>query len=369
MLGTALPWKARGDLDASLTGGTRERPAAAADAAAPVDPDEVPVRRAIPILGPAESGNGGMAGPIAVTLDPLVTQRTVTPGGVLADSADEHVGAGWHLPLGKVFTIGYDSGVNVFRQDAGIDDDEEATSEITTGFTSKGSLAMQTGTSVKWTGYVQADRDFTGGMPGSSEGTKHGVEGAWTPVKDVTSVAATASTGQTARMNGSILDEDLYGATVTQKLPFVPVTLRTSGSMGEDTTPMLTADDKDTREVDASLLWKIVDGASASAGVRRLEGASPGSTTLQDSYFSQLSVQPSDVWTVTMGAMRERMEMMGSSSGTGSDVLLNVGMTWNLGERFSAGAGVGCRVLQSQTPPPGHAGPPATVSVSAGGKF
>jgi long-subunit fatty acid transport protein len=53
----------------------------------------------------------------------------------------------------------------------------------------------------------------------------------------------------------------------------------------------------------------------------------------------------------------------------GSDVLLSFGLTWTLGDRFNAGAGLNYRVLQSQTPASAQSTPPATFSVSAGGKF
>jgi hypothetical protein len=49
--------------------------------------------------------------------------------------------------------------------------------------------------------------------------------------------------------------------------------------------------------------------------------------------------------------------------------MLTFGVNWNLGDRFNAGAGLNYRVLQSQAPATAISTPPATFSLSAGGKF
>ena len=333
----------------------------------------VPARE-IPILTSTDQA-GNSADHFQVTINPLTVRRAPNADGTLADSANEYVDFGWHLPLSSLFTIGYDTGVNAFRQDQTIWDDEEATSEITSALVNKASLAVQTGTSLKWTGYVQGQRSITDGQPGYSDATKYGTEAAWTPVKDVTTVKVDAATQQTiSDFNHSILDEDLYTASLDQKLPYIPVTLHTAGSATDDTAPLLAANDKESTIIDASLLWKIVPSTSLSGGTQWQETNVPATLTLQNSnvYFTQIAVQASQSWLVTLRAAHDQKSATASGQylSAGYDDIVSLGLTWKLGDRFNAGAGLDYRVLQSQTPAPGQTPPPpASVSVSAGGSF
>jgi hypothetical protein len=325
----------------------------------------------IPILTSTDPGTS--TAHFQATVNPLTTTRAPGATGALADSANENVDFGYHVPIFSMFTIGYDTAVNAFRQDQTIWDDEEATSQVTTALANKASVQVSTGPSLKWTDYVQAQRSITDGLPGYSDATKYGTEAAWTPVKDVTTVKVQASTQQTTNFDQSILDENLYTASLDQKLPYIPFTLHTAGSVTDDTSPLLAANDKDNTIVDASLLWKIVPSTSLSGGVQRQDANTPASLTLQNTnvYFTQVSLQPAKAWTVTMRAAHEQKDSTeaGQFLSTSSDVLLSFGLTWTLGDRFNAGAGLNYRVLQSQTPAPVQSAPPATFSVSAGGKF
>jgi len=338
-------------------------------------PDDIaPAATPIPILTATDAA-ASSTDHFQVSIDPLIATRAPGPTGQLADSADEHVGLAWHLPLFSLFSVGYDSGINAFRQDQAIFDDNGATSEVTTSLINKASLILESGTTFKWTGYVQGSRSFTGGLPGYTDATTYGTEAAWSPFKDITTVKVDASTqtSQTFNLNRSILDEDIYSASLDQKLPCVPVTLHTAGAITDDSVPLLSGSDKNTDEVDASLLWKIVDNASASAGVQLIDCNTPSTVTLQNTnaIFSQISLQPSDTWTVTMRAAHEQTDATaaGQFLSTESDVLLSLGLTWKLSDHFTAGAGLDYRVLQSETPAPIQSVPPATISLSAGGNF
>jgi hypothetical protein len=347
-------------------------------AAVAEDPDTISApgvstpTREIPVLtGTAQSGN--TSGHFQATIDPLIATRTPNASGVLADTADEHVDFGWHIPIFSLFTIGYDTGVNAFRQDQAIWDDEEATSQVTTALINKGSLAVQSGSNVNLTGYVQTQRSLTDGQPDYSDATKYGTDLAWTPLKDVTTVKADASTQETVNFNHSILDEDFYTTSLDQKLPYLPLTLHTAGSLTDDTAPLLAADDKDNVIVDASLLWKIVPSASCSTGLQRQDASIPASLQLADTdtYFTQVSLQTSQAVTLTVRAAHEQTNTTAADQflSTSSDVLLTFGLTWNLGDRFNLGAGLNYRALQSQTPTPTIGASPTSFSLSAGGHF
>jgi hypothetical protein len=308
-----------------------------------------------------------------VGIDPLITTRAANPYGVLADSTDEHVDAGYTLPLSNMFSVGYDTGINAFRQDQAIWDDDEATSEVTTSLINKGSIVIQTGPQLKWTDYIQAQRSLTDGQPGYSDATKYGTDAAWTPVKDVTTVSVDASTQTTYNFDHSILDEDLCTTALDQKLPWVPLTLHTAGSITDDASPTIALDDKDTTVINASLLWKMVPSTSLTTGVQRQDINIPASVQLADTdtYFTQVSVQAAQAVTFIMRAARDQTNTTsaGQYLSTNSDVMLTFGVNWNLGDRFNAGAGLNYRVLQSQAPATAISTPPATFSLSAGGKF
>jgi hypothetical protein len=308
-----------------------------------------------------------------VGIDPLITARTANASGVLADSDDEHVDAGYTLPLTGAVSMGYDTGINAFRQDQAIWDDTEATSQVTTSLINKGSIQIQTGPQLKWTDYIQAQRSLTDGQPGYSDATKYGTDAAWTPIKDVTTVSVDASTQTTYNFDHSILDEDLCTTALDQKLPWVPLTLHTAGSVTDDTSPTIALDDKDTTVINASLLWKMVPSTSLTTGVQRQNVNIPSSVQLAntDTYFTQVSVQAAQAVTFILRAAHDQTDTTsaGQFLSTNSDVLLTVGVNWNLGDRFNAGAGVNYRVLQSQTPATAISTPPATFSLSAGGKF
>jgi hypothetical protein len=326
----------------------------------------------IPILTSTDSP-GATTSYFQATVSPLMVQRVPDATGALADSADESVDFGWRLPLFSGLSIGYDYGVNSFRQDQTIWDDEEATSLVTSALFNKAGLEIQAGPPLKWTNYVQGQRSLTDGQTGFSDATKYGTEAAWTPVKDVTTLKVQASTQETYNFDRSILDENLYTTSLDQKLPYIPFTLHTAGSVTDDTAPLLAANDKNNTIVDGSLLWKIDPGTSLSGGVQRQDTSIPASMTLQNTnvYFTQVTLQPAQAWTVTMRAAHEQRAATeaGQFLSNGSDVLLSFGLTWSLGDRFNAGAGLNYRVLQSQTPASAQSTPPATFSVSAGGKF
>jgi hypothetical protein len=346
--------------------------AGAADADTLYAPGIPTSEREIPILtstGQADTS----ADHFQVTVDPLVVQRAPDAAGQLADSANEYVDFGWHLPIFSLFTIGYDAAVNSFRQDQTIWDDEEATSQITSSLINKASLQVQTTPALKWTGYVQAQRSLTDGQPGYSDATKYGGEAAWTPVKDVTTVKVDASTQETYNFDHSILDENLYTTSLDQKLPYIPVTLHTAGSVTDDTAPLVAANDKNNTIENASLLWKVVPSTSLTGGLQRQDTTIPATITLQNTntYFTQVSLQASRSWTVTAGAAYDQKAstQAGQFLSSGHDDTLSFGLTWKLGDRFNAGAGINYRVLQSQTPAPLQNTSPATVSISAGGNF
>ena len=348
----------------------------AASAADDVDPEDVisapsPLRP-IPILsgtGQAENSSGHFQ----ATVNPLVVVRVPNAQGALADSANEYVDFGWHLPIFSLFTIGYDTGVNAFRQDQTIWDDDEATSQVTSALINKVSIEADAGPALKWTNYVQGQRGMTDGQTGYTDATKYGTQAAWTPVKDVTTVKVDASTQETYNFNQSILDEDLTTASLDQKLPYIPVTLHTGASLIEDTSPLLSAGDKNNTVIDASLLWKIVATTAYSIGVQRQDTTLPAAGQLSNSdiYFTQIALQPAQAWSVTARAARELREASESGQflSNGSDVLLSLGMTWKLNDHFNAGAGLNYRLLQSSTPAPASNAPPATISLSAGGNF
>jgi hypothetical protein len=347
--------------------------------AADLDPlsavdDIAPAATPIPILS-ATTAAASSTDHFSVSVDPLITQRAPGPTGQLADSADEHVGLAWHLPVFSLFTVGYDSGINAFRQDQTIFDDNEATSQVTTAFINKASVIVKSGSSYQWTGYVQGTRSYVGGFPGYTDATQLGTEAAWNPFKDITTVKVNASTTSTQpyNLNRSILEENIYGASIDQKLPYVPLTLHTAGSITDDTVPLVSGSDKDSTEIDASLLWKIVDNATASAGVQLQDCNTPSTITLQNAHtvFTQLAVQPADICTVTMRAAHEQRDTStaGQFVSTDSDVLLSLGLSWKFNSHLNAGAGIDYRVLQSQTPAPVQSIPPATISLSAGGNF
>ena len=120
--------------------------------------------REIPILTSTDSA-ANSADHFQVTVDPLITQRAPNACGALADSVDQNVDFGWHLPVFNLLTIGYDTDVNSFRQDQTIWDDEEATSLVTTSVANKASLQLQTGPTFKLTGFVQEQQSLTDGQP------------------------------------------------------------------------------------------------------------------------------------------------------------------------------------------------------------
>ena len=340
------------------------------------DPDTissaVTPTRDIPILTSTDQA-ANSADHFQVTVTPLTVQRAPNPNGVLADSANQYVDFGWHLPIFSMLTVGYDTGVNAFRQDQTIWDDEEATSQSTSALINKASLQIQAGPPLKWTGYVQGQRSITDGQPGWSDATKYGTEAAWTPVKDVTTLKLQASTQETVNFDRSILDENLYTTSLDQKLPYFPLTLHTAASITDDTAPLLASNDKDNTIFDASLLWKLNPATSFSGGLQRQDSTTPASMTLQNTnvYFTQVSLQPFQAWTLTMRAAHEQKAATeaGQFLSTGYDDILSLGLTWQLGPRFNAAAGLNYRLLQSQTPAPALNTPPATVSVSAGGNF
>lgn len=306
-------------------------------------------------------------------VDPLVTTRAANPYGVLADSDDEHVDAGYTLPIFSTVSVGYDTGINAFRQDQAIWDDDEATSEVTTSLINKGSIMIQTGPQLKWSDYVQGQTSATDGQAGYSDATKYGTDVAWTPIKDVTTISADASTQKTYNFDHSILDEDLYTGALDQKLPWVPLTLHTAGSITDDESPTIALDDKNTNVVDASLLWKMVPSTSLTTGVQRQDIDTPSTVKLAntDTYFTQVNVQAAQAVTFIMRAAHDdtNTTSAGQFLSNTSDVILTFGVNWNLGDRFNAGAGVNYRVLDSQAPATAISTPPATFSLSAGGKF
>jgi hypothetical protein len=334
-------------------------------------PDDIPVMRAIPIYAPQDQDQS--TGHFQATVAPPVLVRAEDASGALADSANEYVDFGWRMPIFSMFSIGYDTGVNAFRQDATIWDDEEATSTVTTALINKVSATVQSGSNVSLTPYVQGQRSLTDGQPGFSDATKYGADLAWTPFKDVTTIKADASTQATYNFNHSLMDEDLCTISADQKLPGVPLTLHTAGSITDDSAPLLTADDKSNTIVDASLLWKIVDSTSASIGTQRQDTTIPASLQLADTdtYFTQVSLQTSKTVIVTVRAAHEQTDSTaaGQFLSNSSDVLLTFGLTWNLGDTFNLGAGLNYRTLQSATPAPAVNASPASVSISAGGKF
>jgi hypothetical protein len=325
----------------------------------------------IPLIQPAQSQSG--SDHFQVTINPLVVQRAPDANGALADSANEYVDFGWHIPIFSMFSIGYDTGVNAFRQDQTIWDDEEATSQASSALINKGSLAVQSGSNISLTGYVQAQRSYADGAPGASDASKYGADLAWAPVKDVTTVKVDASKQRTYDFNHSLLTEDLYTTSLDQKLPWFPLTLHTAGSVTDDTSPLLAADDKNNVIIDASLLWKIVPVATCTTGVQRQDTTIPASVQLAntDTYFTQLSLQTTKEVTLTMRAAHEQTSATsaGQFLSNESDVLLTLGVTWNLGDRFNLGAGLNYRTLQSATPAPTLNAPPASLTLSAGGNF
>jgi len=195
----------------------------------------------------------------------------------------------------------------------------------------------------------------------------------WTPIKDVTTISIDASTQKTCNFDHSILDEDLCTTALDQKVPWVPFTLHTAGSITDDASPTIALDDKDTTVVNASLLWKMVPSTSLTTGVQRQDITIPASLQLAntDTYFTQVSVQAAQAVTFIMRAAHDQTNTTsaGQYLSTDSDVMLTFGVNWNLGDRFNAGAGVNYRVLQSQEPATAISTPPATFSLSAGGKF
>jgi len=343
--------------------------------AASADPDVIaapaPPAREIPVLESTQSTSSD--GHFQLTIDPVILQRAPGATGGLADSTDEHFDLGWHFPVLGILTLGYDTGINAFRQDQTIWDDEAATSEVTTALINKGSLNIEMGPKLKWTAYVQGQRSMAGGQTGYTDATKYGTEAAWTPVKDVTTVRVHASTQAAYNLNRSVLDENLYTTSLDQKLPYVPLTLHTAGSVTDDSTPFLSGSDKDSTIIDASLLWKVVPSTSLSGGVQRQDTSIPATITLENTnvYFTQVALQPAKAWTFTMRAAHEQKAatQAGQFLSDSSDVLFSFGLTWTLGEHFNAGAGLNYRVLQSQSPASAQPTPPATFSVSAGGNF
>jgi len=319
------------------------------------------------------TGAADSASQFHVDIDPLIATRAPNAYGVLADTDDEHVDAGYTLPLFSPVSIGYDTGINAFRQDQSIWDDYEATSEVTTALINKGSIMIQTGPQLKWTDYIQAQRSAADGQSGYSDATKYGTDAAWTPIKDVTTISIDASTQKTCNFDHSILDEDLCTTALDQKVPWVPFTLHTAGSITDDASPTIALDDKDTTVVNASMLWKMVPSTSLTTGVQRQDITIPASLQLAntDTYFTQVSVQAAQAVTFIMRAAHDQTNTTsaGQYLSTDSDVMLTFGVNWNLGDRFNAGAGVNYRVLQSQEPATAISTPPATFSLSAGGKF
>jgi len=338
----------------------------------PPAPDSGPPIRNIPILTDA-SAQTRSTSYFQATITPPVFVRAPDATGALADSANEYVDFGWHIPVFSLFSVGYDTGVNAFRQDQTIWDDEEATSEVTTALINKASMTVQSGSNINLTGYAQGERSLADGQPGFSDATKYGTDLAWTPVKDVTTLKVDASTQQTYNFNQSLLDEDLYTTSLDQKLPWMPLTLHTAGSVTEDTAPMLAADDHNDVIADASLLWKIVTSASCAIGAQRQDATTPATVQLADTdtYFTQVYLQTTKTLSVTAGAAREQTDATASGQflSASSDVMLNLGLTWNLGDRFNLGAGLSYRALESATPSPAINAPPASFSISAGGKF
>jgi hypothetical protein len=307
------------------------------------------------------------------TVSPLVVAYAPDAAGQFGDSANENLDFGWHVPLSNLLTIGYDTDVNAFRQDQTIWDYDGADSEVTTNFVSKPSVVLQAGPALKLTDYVQAARTYSDGVPGYVDSTEYGTQAAWTPIKDVTTVTAGAGAGETYNFNHSILDQDFYSGSLSQKLPYVPFTLQTTGSYSQESAPLLAADDSRGVVAGASLLWQIVTTATCAIGVQRDDAFAPATNTLQDTdtYFTQLSVQATQSCSVTMGVAHD--QNLATESGqflsAGSDNVLSLGLNWKLGDRFNAGAGVSYRVLQSQTPAPVVNAPPATISLSAGASF
>lgn len=338
---------------------------------AAVDPDLTPQQADIPFLtGTAPPDDSGY---FQANLNPLVVQRTLNAYGGLADSADEDVDFGWRIPFTNNLSFGYDTGLNAFRQDQTIWDYDEATSEVSTAFMSKPSIEIQSGTNLTWTDFVQSQRSYTDNVPGYTDSTQYGTEAAWTPIKDTTTLKADASAQQTYNFNGSILDQDLYGGSIDQKIPWVPFTLHTAGALADDTspTPLLSASNSTT--IDASVLWKVAPSTSWTTGIQRQDATIPASDILQDTdtYFTQLSVQTLQSWNVSMGIAHDQRiaTQAGQFLSNGSDDILSLGVLWKIGDRFNAGAGLDYRVLQSQTPAPAIGTPPASALISAGASF
>jgi hypothetical protein len=338
-----------------------------------IDPgaDDVPVMKAIPVLTSQDASSANAN--ITATVGAPTFVRAEDAAGALADSTNEFIDIGWHMALSKAFSIGYDEGVNAFRQDQTIWDDDEATSNVTSALINKGSLTMKSGSNISVTGYAQEQETMSDDTTGYGTGTKYGGDVSWAPYKDVTTVKVDASTAQTYNFDHSLMDEDLYTGSLDQKLPWMPLTLHTAGSITQDDYPVLEANDKANTIEDVSLLWKAVESTSLSGGVQRQQSAVPASVQLAntDVYFTQVSLQTTQTVAVTVRAAREQTDTTqnGAFLSSGSDLLLTFGLNWYLGDRFNLGAGVNYRTLENSTSAQPVNGPPASVSISAGGHF
>ena len=81
-----------------------------------------------------------------------------------------------------------------------------------------------------------------------------------------------AAQQETVQFDRSILDENVYTASLDQRLPYLPLTLHTADSLTDDAVRLLPAQDKDTGLMNASVDWKLLaeygllDGLAAAGG-------------------------------------------------------------------------------------------------------
>ncbi|GEM_PF-6760961 len=327
--------------------------------------------REIPIIAPAPQPGGNGAGHFEFTIEPLSYQRIFTYG-MESETAEQRFGLAYRLPVFEHVTLGYSTGGDFTRQNNGIFNDLTETAPVTMWWTDKVSLAVELPWHLTVTDYAQLSRGASDSQAGFSDAVKYGGELAWMPQKDVTKISAQASRQETRAFDNTILLEDIYGLTLEQKLPFVPVTLQTATALSNDQTELLPDRDKTGAKFDAALLWKIRPQASWSCGLQSQDStfSLSGIEEASNAYFTEVKLQPVEPMSMNLRVSREVKDRSRDGEILNNDnaVVLSLGTNWKFTNTIGAGFGVSYRVPDK----PASAVAPVnqtTISVSANGQF
>lgn len=273
-----------------------------------------------------------------LAIDPTSSQWMFN-GDTDQKTLSQRLGLVYRFDPTDFLAVRYEAGAGFLRNDIIVLEDIDPTVNLSEAFSQKASVAIHSAKEAALNAFVQTQARFVDEQAGVEETTAYGSDVVLTPFKPTT-LRAQATYAEKLGFDQTLVFQNIYGASLVQKIPTTPFTLRAAESFTSDRPELDSVQETNTWKSEGSVLWEIRPKTTWAAGFQYQETQLSDFAAITEGCFTQFDMQTTELTSISMRAGYETHERTDATVAPDPKVSLSLGIKLKIVPTLDAGFGV-----------------------------